>query len=293
MNTGEEKRTRLRIKEALCGRLSELLFHYREMLEEFAQRQKPLPRPVAYELQHAVTHLTHSYLCGSAEDRWRQYGRAVEHLERGVLDAYKLLLFEPAQHAGLGLTQEFSELIQCRLSEYGETGNARIEPQIVIDNHAIRRYRSLYQKISPAPAVRIIRSRPDNFPPEAKPGHLAFFASIHEWGQCELVLSALIGNKSIPRLRDMMDAVFHNFSVHEMQTAMANLYRDIAHAALSGVARSLFAAWVQSDPVRFCRYDTARKAMLGQQSEQHAIKTFVQQDIFCFYKIRLTPYQPC
>ena len=284
-----------RFQTALCGRISDLLHYYREVLDAFAQNTSSpiiIPRPVAYEFQHAVTHLAHSYLCGSPQDRWRQYGSAIGHLERGVLDAYKILFFRSDLHAGLGRTQDFAKLIRCRLSEYSETNNARMEPKLTRNNHAILRYRSLYQEILGPDTASHAPSSPVSFPSEARREHLAFFALIHEWGQCELILSAFTGDKNIPALRDMMNAVFHTFSIPMMQKAIANLYRNIAHAALAGVTRDLVVKRIESDPGSFGRYSAAQEAIRARQPENSAIRLFVQQDIFVFFGIELTPYRP-
>jgi hypothetical protein len=147
-----------------------------------------------------------------------------------------------------------------------------------------------YNLHRPAAAIHVVRSRPERFPAEAKSEHLAFFALIHEWEQCELILSAFAGDKNIPALRDMMEAVFNNFSIPMMQKALAVLYYRIAVAALSGVARRYLSGRLQADPEKWSGFNAAKAAVLSGQPEHPDIKNFVQHGIFAVYGIKLKPY---
>ncbi len=291
--SGTEKNLRSKASGALCARINTLINEYKKILLEFSAsdvatvKRPVIPRPVAYEFQHAIVHLAHSYLCSSIEGRWRQFGSAIGHLERGLLDAYKTLLFQANCHNRLGETEHFGDLIRCRLSEYAETGNARIEEKIGRNNHAIMRYSTFYKKVIPAPKVNIVTSCPQIISNESGQATKQFFALIHEWGQCELILSAFMRDKHIPTLQAMMTAVLHNLSVAELESAINELYHDIAHAAMSGVNRSAFIKTISSDRDRYARYEKAKDVMLNLQRDYTAIKEFVKKDVFTHYKINL------
>ena len=48
---------------------------------------------ICYEIQHTISHLNNASIC-KGEQRTKEYLYVLGHLQRAILDAYKLLLFD-------------------------------------------------------------------------------------------------------------------------------------------------------------------------------------------------------
>ncbi|MDR3176929.1 MAG: hypothetical protein LBU06_10430 [Desulfovibrio sp.] len=285
-----------KIAIALKSRIENILSKYRWIIDLFLNSpSEKIPNPVAYELQHALAHLAHASTLLPQADKWAQYKKAIEHLERGLLDAWKLLIKDNLLHSKcLKDADLLSELITCRLREYDEVVkfNSASEGKCVENNHAVMHYEKLYSKLSKnsvIPKYATTNNNKRNKYPISKFND--FYKLFHEWAQCELILSALLWEKDMPTLEKMIAAVFNNFSIVDFEKCFGELYAKLCSEFMRIIdEKNDFKIWLDN-PLTKKRHLKAFQAIESGNYENEDIKHFLYDDIFPRFKLKIRQYK--
>lgn len=244
---------------------------------------KPLPRPVAYEFQHAMAHVTYALMHCDKEGKIRQYRSAFEHLRRGLLDAWKVHTFKDSHlKTILKDNNKTSTLLKARLREYTETSAVSNPPASLGALPAIDWYRKLHTSSS----THCSPSTTNSCDCGKK-----FFELYHHWAQYELLLSAFMGTKDLTILESMLSAALNGFSVPQMETCLEQLQGILVFEILRKTPSSKLTIWLKTSPQRQERYEKAYKAKSNPRNS--ALRNFLP-DLLDYYGIResIYPFTP-
>lgn len=270
-------------------RVRRLLDLYRQALT----LSPKLPRPVAYEFQHAMSHLCHGVRHVDMEGKWRQYRSAMEHLQRGLLDAWKLKVFEssffrdlttprgnsPSPVEKARARQSTGEIITARLREYEETDADARPPAVMAEHSALARYRQMVKSKGPgqsSPAGAI-----------SSPLVKDFFECFHDWAQYELILSVFMRGKDLTTLEEMINAALDGFNDTVLKTHVRQLQFRIVIEIMRKDADHGLTEWLQGSPDRREHSAASLAAVRCPDSPAHAV---FLKDLLAFYNVRLQPF---
>ncbi len=255
--------------------------------------ERKLPRPVVYELQHAMSHLTSVHRHVDVQGKIGQYKKAIAHLERGILDAWKLFLFSDYRHADIcSKKQQLADLFDCRLREYyavPQHGEYSESEAPIERNRAVDYYSNKFKGMVPELPGNGMKAH-------STVGTLGdtdkkFFEYFHQWAQYELIFTALLGKKDHNQLEQFMDAVFLGFSSEKMSDCVDSIQASIADEIMRDHEKyGLDKDWLGRDASARNRCEKAHKALDAGEKNSPAIKRFLVEDLLPAYGVGLQEF---
>lgn len=174
-----------------------------------------LPYVAARELQHAIIHFVQARNCYQ-NDRVRQLRCAIEHLNTGILDRYRLLLFSSDNYKRLtACNASHRKLVKARFYEFEAHATDYTET-------TVKRYKDLCEehRLIPYFHHKVTKSK-TVLPVSIRQISRNFAALVCEWAQLELIYSALQGEHEVIFLERLIDAFFAK-SLEEAEKILAD-----------------------------------------------------------------------
>ena len=187
-----------------------------------------IPLPLAYELQHALTHLYFTSIAPDIIGIWHQYRLATEHLRRGILDGYKLYIFTdsfyskelPQIFGEDGIQKKLAYFIETRQREFTDIEN-QSSSAADLTFHALERYRTIVHS-SHSTSITL----PENINSQggvANKELICYYKIFCKWSMHELALSAVTKIKDIGILEDLINSFFNGLSIKHLETSIKKI----------------------------------------------------------------------
>ena len=185
---------------------------------------------ICYEIQHTISHLNNASIC-KGEQRTKEYLYVLGHLQRAILDAYKLLLFDESYFNNI-----LSKPIEEKLNFFSSLFKARCA-EVEDFDVSVNYYKALVKSQSNSGNITIQSS---SYYPNGQQSFQKLIQRMNdylcyydEWSKCEFLLSVFSGMKDLESLNLLVNSFLSGFDVEKLVLAINRLYSKIEYIFFS------------------------------------------------------------